>query len=78
MTITFSPDATASCLHTDAIALQELGYCRTSRASWIDFNENTQEWEVRFDPHAGAAEYSHPSRQACLDWEREYFDAILQ
>ena len=78
MTITFSPNATASCLHTDAIPLQSLGYCRTRRASWIDFNENTQEWEVRFAPHSLTCEYSHPSRQSCLDWELEYFEAVLR
>ena len=78
MTITFSPHATATCLHTDAIPLQSLGHCRTERASWIDFHEHTQEWEVRFDPHAPTAEYSHPSRQACLDWERNHFDKIFK
>jgi hypothetical protein len=78
MTITFHSDATASCLHTDAIPLQSLGHCRTRRASWIDFNEHTQEWEVRFDPHATTAEYSNPSRQDCLNWERNYFDATMQ
>ena len=78
MTITFSPNATASCLHTDVIPLQSLGHCRTHRASWIDFNETTQEWEVRFDPHALDCSYSNASRQNCLDWEREYFDAVLR
>jgi len=77
MTITFHADATATCLHTDAIPLQSLGHCRFPKASWIDFNEHTQEWEVRFDPHAATAEYSHPSRQACLDWEIEYFNKSL-
>ena len=78
MTLTFSPDATATCLHTDAIPLQDIGHCRTRRASWIDFHEGTQEWEVRFDPHAATAAYSHPSRQACLDWERTRFDKLFE
>jgi hypothetical protein len=77
MTITFHSDASASCLHTDAIPLQSIGHCRTHRASWIDFNENTQEWEVRFDPGDAPVAFSHPSRQTCLDWEREYFDKSL-
>jgi hypothetical protein len=74
MTITFSPDATAHCLHTDAIPLQSLGHCRTRRASWIDFNEQNQRWEVRLDPHADSPLYTHPSRETCLSWERKYFD----
>lgn len=77
MTITFHPDATASCLHSDAIPLQSLGHCRTRRASWIDFNEHTQEWEVRLDPHAATPIHTHPSREACLAWERRYFEKVL-
>jgi hypothetical protein len=71
--ISFSDDGTATALHTDIIPLQSLGTCRIRRASWIDFNEVTQEWEVRFDPHATQPEFSDPSRAACLAWEHDYF-----
>lgn len=74
MTITFSPDGTAECLHTDAIPLQSLGHCRTRRASWIDWHEAAQHWEVRLDPHADDPVFTHPSREACLKWERHYFE----
>jgi hypothetical protein len=71
--ITFHPDGTATTLHTDLIPLQDLGHCRTRRVSWIDFNEHTQQWEVRFDPHAADPVFTHTSRQECILWEHHYF-----
>ncbi len=69
--LTFHPDGTVGALWTDALPLGELGPMTVRRASWIDFNEHTQQWEVRFDPHADNAEFSHASRAECLRWEQE-------
>ncbi|MEA3207890.1 MAG: hypothetical protein QOE70_947 [Chthoniobacter sp.] len=69
--LTFEEDGSAHTLWTDALPLAELGTLRVRRASWIDFNEHTQRWEVRLDPHADDPVFSHFSRQACLTWENE-------
>jgi hypothetical protein len=73
-TITFHEDGTATTLWTDHIPLADLGQCRVRRASWIDWNEHTQRWEVRFDPHADDPVFSDPSREACLAWENWHFN----
>lgn len=66
--LTFDDDGTASTLWTDKLPLAELGRLTVTRASWIDWNPETQEWEVRFDPD-GNVVFSDPSRTACLAWE---------
>ena len=44
--ITFDDDGTANTLWTDKLPLAELGTMKVKRASWIDFNEGTQKWEI--------------------------------
>jgi hypothetical protein len=73
--ITFPEDGTATTLWTDHIPLADLGHCRVRRASWIDWNEHTQRWEVRFDPHADDPVFSDPSREVCLAWENEQLNS---
>lgn len=69
--LTFAAEGSCSTLWTDKLPLAELGTMRVRRASWIDFNEHTQKWEVRFEPHADDAAFSDPSREACLAWENQ-------
>ena len=38
----------------------------------IEFNNTAQEWEV--NSPEGELLFSHPSRQASLDWEHHYFN----
>lgn len=78
--IEFLPDGTAETLHTDVLPLHELGRLSMERASAIEWNEKTQHWEVRMvladgKPSGGIPPFQGPSRQACLDWEREYFNS---
>ena len=73
-TITFAADGSARTLWTDALPLRELGTLFIRRASWIDFNEHTQKWEVRFDPHADDPVFCNPSRSECLRWEHNHFN----
>ncbi len=70
--LTFEPDGVAHCLHTDAIPLQSLGTLQVERASTIEFNPTTQQWEVK--DAAGAILHSDPSRSRCLAWEIEHFN----
>jgi len=70
-TITFKPDGTARTLWTDSLPLRELGTLSIRRASWIDFNEHTQEWEVRFDPHADDPVFTNATRSECIRWEHD-------
>ena len=69
--INFGDDGTAQTLWTDLIPLAELGHLRVQRASWIDWNEHTQKWEVRLSPHADDPVFSHESREVCLQWEHQ-------
>jgi len=68
----FDPTGNGHCLYTEAIDLSALGALEIVRASSIEFNNMAQEWEIK------SAEctvlFTDPSRQACLDWEHQYFN----
>ena len=70
--ITFNPDGTAHCLWTETIDLSAIGSLQVTRASTIEFNNYSKQWEVRNTKNELL--YSHPSRKACLDWENQYFN----
>lgn len=70
--IDFQTDGTAKTLYTELIDLAALGSLSVKRASTIEFNGATQEWEVEID---GEIKYSNPSRQNCLDWEHRHFNS---
>jgi hypothetical protein len=68
-TISFTSDGTAHCLWTDAISLHDLGRLEITRASQIEFNDATQQWEVI--DRRGRVRFFAKSRAACLEWEHE-------
>ena len=70
--LTFNPDGTAQGLYTEIIPMHALGRLSVYRASTIEFDDAIQQWVVR-SPE-GAELYQSPSRQRCLDWEREFFN----
>jgi hypothetical protein len=70
--ITFDPAGNGRCLFTEAIDLSTLGALEIVRASTIEFNNAPQVWEVK--SAEGVLLFSHPSRQACLNWEHQYFN----
>ena len=67
--ITFAPDGTAHCLWTEAVPLHELGRLEIRRASNIEFNNTTQQWEIK--DRKGKVRFFAKSRSACLEWEHE-------
>jgi len=67
--ISFKPDGTAHCLWTEALPLHELGRLEIHRASHIDFNNSTQQWEVI--DRKGKVSFIAKSRAACLEWEHQ-------
>ena len=66
--LTFRPDGSAVCLHTDLLPLADLGTLTVERNSEVEFNHGTQLWEVR---RPGRAEvlFTHASRSVCIEWE---------
>ncbi|MHA3774846.1 hypothetical protein ACXR0O_25280 [Verrucomicrobiota bacterium sgz303538] len=68
----FTPDGTGHGLYTEAIELRAIGPLSIERATAIEFNEQTQEWEVRST--GGVLLCSDASRESCLAWEHKYFN----
>lgn len=73
MTLMIQPNGVIGCFFTEAIDLRELGELTVSRASHVEFNHDTQQWEVR--NLVGTLLHENPSRSECLEWERQHFDA---
>ena len=71
--LVFTPDGTGRGLYTEAIDLEAIGDLSIQRASEIEFDNSSGLWIVRI-PGDRRVLYRHPSRQACLDWERQYLD----
>ena len=68
-TISFALDGTARCLWTEALPLHELGRLDIQRATNIEFNNSTQQWEVK--DQKGRVRFFAKSRSACLEWEQQ-------
>jgi hypothetical protein len=73
-TLLVSPEGLVSGLHTEVIDLASLGLLNIQRASLVEFDNAAQLWRVhdlqRFCLH------SSPSREECLNWEREHLGNI--
>jgi hypothetical protein len=73
---------TATGLYTDGFDLRELGPLTVERASTITFHSSKQLWQVHEELPAWQRKssefhatllFENPSRERCLDWEREHF-----
>jgi hypothetical protein len=69
ITISFTPKGTAHCLWTEALPLHELGRLEITRATNIEFNNATQQWEVK--DRRGGVRFIAKARSACLEWEEQ-------
>jgi hypothetical protein len=68
--LTFGVNGTGRCLYSKLIDLERLGDLHITRSSNIEFNNQTQQWEVK--TLEGEVLFIHPSRSACLVWEHEH------
>jgi hypothetical protein len=59
------------------VPLHELGRLDIQRASAVEFAPSKQRWEVRLASEPDVVAFSHPSREACLEWERNTINALL-
>jgi hypothetical protein len=71
--LTFTANGEGHGLYTEAIELSAIGRLTIRRATTIEFNETSQQWEVR--DAGGALLHTHPSRGACLAWEHRHFNS---
>lgn len=70
--VTFAATGEGHCLYTEAIDLGAIGRLEMRRASSIEFDSASQQWEV-LDAN-GALLHTDPSREACLAWEHRHFN----
>lgn len=69
-TLRFHSGGSVDCLYTEAIDLRVLGRLQVFRATDIRFNPTNQQWDVCCAT-TGSLLHSDPSRESCLQWERE-------
>ncbi|MBX3742492.1 MAG: hypothetical protein KF712_16010 [Akkermansiaceae bacterium] len=67
----FDPTGKVACLYTEAIDLRSLGTLEIKRLTDVRFHDETQQWEVLM-ADTGEIVHRDPSREACLQWEREH------
>jgi hypothetical protein len=60
------------CLYTERIDLRQLGELKITRATTIEFNHQTSEWEVMDSENKLL--FHHASRSTCLAWEQQHFN----
>ena len=70
--IRFDPQGEGHCLYSEALDLPSIGTLQIARATNVEFNHETQEWEVR--GLEGQLLFSNRSRNICLDWEQQHFN----
>ena len=73
----FGTDGTGHAVYTEALPLAQLGQLSMRRASVVEYNEATQQWEVFLASNPEQVAYSHPSRSECIRWEVETLNRQL-
>ncbi len=74
MVLTFDCNGNGSGLYGELIDLQQIGSLEVTRASFIEFNCENQEWEVKSID--GRLLFSNVSRAVCLAWEQNHVREI--
>ena len=70
--LTFAPGGVVTGLYTETIPLGELGALHIERLTTIEFNDQSQQWEVK--DREGMRLFADPSRNRCLEWEHQHFN----
>ena len=70
--LTIDHQGTVTGLYTELIELSRLGRLEITRATSIEFNPATQQWDVT--DAGGAILFSDASRSRCLAWEHQRFN----
>ncbi len=70
--IRFDTHGNGHCLYTEKINLRELGALKITRATNIEFNNQTAKWEVKDSKNQLL--FHHSSRNVCLEWEQRHFN----
>jgi hypothetical protein len=70
--ISIDSEGNGHCLYTEQIDLRAIGPLQIARASHIEFNNETMEWEVKDLENRPL--FQHTSRSACLAWEQQHFN----
>jgi len=71
MVLTIDPDGTGHCLYSELIDLYAIGTMECRRASHIEFEARTQEWQV-LTPERDSVLFCHRSRSVCEAWEHAH------
>ena len=66
--ITFNTSGQGSCLYTELIDLQSIGSLYVRRASFVEFDNERQGWQVKNE--LGRVLFFATTRAACLAWEQ--------
>lgn len=69
MILTFAPDGIGRCVYSEDLDLSAIGSLAPKRASTVEFNVTTQQWEVRLCSEPDRVAFSHTSRAECIRWE---------
>jgi len=75
--LSISPDGSVECLWTEALPLDKLGSLHVKRASNVEFDEASQQWQVKLATAPDAVAFASPSRAACIAWEVETLNTQL-
>ena len=76
MNMLFDADGTVRCLHSDLLPLREIGSMTVRRASNVEFNESSQQWEV-LHLRTGAIMFASAVRAECLAWEDDNWESLI-
>lgn len=70
--LTFTADGTGHGLYTEVIELTAIGLLVIERATSVEFNDASQQWEVRTT--GGELLFTDISRTVCLSWEHQFYN----
>jgi hypothetical protein len=68
LVLTFDHSGQGACLYSELIDLTQIGALQIRRASTIEFNNDSQRWELK--NLKGKVVFFSKFRNACLAWEQ--------